>query len=66
MFSGFDSRISLRSFGNSTGIELRTTGTVMRKMISRTSMTSTSGVVLIVDITSSSSPSAVPTFIAMA
>ncbi len=66
MFSGFVSRISLRSFGSSTGTVMRTTGTVIRKMISSTSMTSTSGVVLIVEIASSSSPSGDPTFIAMA
>src|SRR6476620_8259352 len=65
MFSGLVSRTSLRSFGSTTGMELRTTGTVMRKMISRTSMTSTSGVVLIVETTSSSSLDE-PTFIAMA
>src|SRR4030095_3008648 len=64
MFSGFVSRTSLRSFGSSTGIEVVTTGIVIRKMISSTSITSTSGVVLIADTTSSSS--AWPTFIAMA
>src|SRR5512138_3807121 len=64
MFSGFVSRISLRSFGSSTGIDVTTTGMVIRKMISSTSMTSTSGVVLIVEIASSSS--AGPTLIAMA
>src|SRR5579864_183070 len=63
MFSGFVSRTSLRSFGNCTGIELRTTGTVIRKMISSTIITSTSGVVLMVAIGSSSSPPPVPTFI---
>src|SRR6476646_3234170 len=64
MFSGFVSRISLRSFGNSTGTVIRTTGTVIRKMLNSTSMTSTSGVVFIVEIACSSS-SAEPTFIAM-
>jgi hypothetical protein len=39
----------LRSFGSWTGIDVVTTGMVIRKMISRTSMTSTSGVVLIVE-----------------
>src|ERR1043165_7579179 len=65
MFSGFVSRTSLRSLGSCTGIDVVTTGIVIRKMISSTSMTSTSGVVLIVETTSSSSPSAEPTFIAM-
>src|SRR5215510_3712286 len=64
MFSGFVSRTSLRSFGSSTGTDVTTTGIVIRKMISNTSMTSTSGVVLIAETTSSSS--AWPTFIAMA
>ena len=41
------------------------TGIVIRKMISNTSITSTSGVVLMADRTSSSSPPAGPTFIAM-
>src|SRR5512143_1200529 len=66
MFSGFVSRISLRSFGSSTGIDVTTTGIVIRKMISSTSITSTNGVVLIVEIASSSSPDAGPTLIAMA
>ena len=39
-----------------------TTGIVIRKMISSTSITSTSGVVLMVE-TTSSSPSGLPTFI---
>src|SRR5450631_81391 len=65
MFSGFVSRISLRSFGNWTGIAVVITGIVMRKMINSTSITSTSGVVLMADRTSSSSPPAGPTFIAM-
>src|SRR5215831_16182498 len=66
MFSGLVSRISFRSFGSWTGIDVLTTGIVIRKMISSTSMMSTSGVVLIVEITLSSSPSGDPTFIAMA
>jgi hypothetical protein len=65
MFSGLVSRTSLRSFGRTTGIDVVTTGMVIRKMISSTSITSTSGVVLIVETTSSSSPSSEPTFIAM-
>src|SRR5262252_496685 len=64
MFSGFVSRTSLRSFGSSTGTDVTTTGIVIRKMISSTSITSTRGVVLIAETTSSSS--AWPTFIAMA
>src|SRR5665213_765206 len=64
MFSGLVSRTSLRSFGNCTGTELRTTGTVIRKMIKSTIITSTSGVVLMVEIGSSSSPDE-PTFIDM-
>src|SRR6185436_10942797 len=66
IFSGLVSRTSLRSFGNCTGIDVVTTGMVIRKMISSTSMTSTSGVVLIVETISSSSPLDEPTFIAMA
>src|SRR5665213_3164074 len=64
MFSGLVARTSLRSFGNCTGTELRTTGTVIRKMIKSTIITSTSGVVLMVEIGSSSSPDE-PTFIDM-
>src|SRR6185369_4630986 len=66
IFSGLVSRTSLRSFGSCTGIDVVTTGIVIRKMISSTSMTSTSGVVLIVETISSSSPLDEPTFIAMA
>src|SRR5687768_18238717 len=66
MFSGFVSRTSTVSFGSVTGIDGATTGTVIRKMISSTSITSTSGVVLIAETTSSSSSSAAPTVIAMA
>jgi hypothetical protein len=42
-----------------------TTGTVMRKMMRSTSMTSTSGVVLMSDIGDSSPPSPGPTLMAM-
>src|SRR4029079_7719955 len=66
MFSGFVYGTSFCSFGSVTGIDVVTTGIVIRKMIRSTSMTSTSGVVLMVETTSSSSPSAEPTFIAMA
>src|SRR5258708_2569751 len=65
MFSGFVSRTSFVSFGNCTGIDVVTTGIVIRKMISRTSITSTRGVVLMVE-TPSSSPLEERTFIAMA
>src|SRR5437868_4491299 len=63
MFSGLVCVGRLRSFGNSTGTFCTTTGMVMRKMISSTSITSTSGVVLICEFRSSSS--AGPTCIAM-
>src|SRR4051812_25266960 len=65
-FSGFVSRMSTRSFGRVTGTDVVTTGMVIRKMISSTSITSTRGVVLMADMTSSSSPEAGPTAIAMA
>src|SRR4051794_31045392 len=65
MFSGLVWRAMLVSFGSCTGIVCVTTGIVIRKMISRTSITSTSGVVLMAETTSSSSPSE-PTFIAIA
>src|SRR5262249_36991453 len=66
MFSGLVSRTSFLSFGNCTGIDVVTTGIVIRKMIKRTSITSTRGVVLMAETISSSSPPAEPTFIAMA
>jgi hypothetical protein len=66
MFSGLVCVGTLRSFGSSTGTFCTTTGMVMRKMISITSITSTSGVVLIAAITSSSAPVSWPTAIAMA
>src|SRR5512133_1200141 len=65
-FSGLVSRTSTRSLGSCTGIDVVTTGMVIRKMISSTSITSTRGVVLMADMTSSSSPEAGPTAIAMA
>src|ERR1700733_6370340 len=56
----------LLSLGRATGTVWVTTGMVIRKMINNTSMTSTKGVVLIADRTSSSSPpSAGPTCIAI-
>src|SRR5882724_2915431 len=51
MFSGLVCVGILTAFGRSTGTVLLITGMVMRKMISSTSMTSTSGVVLMLDIT---------------
>src|SRR5260221_3189560 len=63
MFSGLVCVGRLRSFGSSTGTFCTTTGMVMRKMISSTSITSTSGVVLICEFRSSSS--ACPTCMAI-
>src|SRR6267154_137076 len=51
MFSGLVCVGILTALGRSTGTVLLITGMVMRKMISSTSMTSTSGVVLMFDIT---------------
>src|SRR5438067_1989800 len=55
MFSGLVCVGRLRSFGSSTATFCTTTGMVMRKMMSSTSITSTSGVVLICEFRSSSS-----------
>ena len=67
MFSGLVCVGRLRSLGRSSLIVCVTTGMVMRKMISNTSITSTSGVVLMVEVIwSSSSPSAAPTCMAIA
>src|SRR5438105_11532480 len=63
MFSGLVCVGRLRSFGSSTRTFCTTTGIVMRKMISSTNITSTSGVVLICEFRSSSS--ACPTCIAI-
>src|SRR5882672_354736 len=63
MFSGLVWVGRLRSRGRSTGMFCTTTGMVIRKMMSSTSITSTSGVVLICEFRSSSS--AWPTCIAM-
>src|SRR5436190_22571355 len=66
-FSGLVCVTTLRSFGWSTGICCAWTGIVIRKMMSSTSITSTSGVVLMAAITSCSWPSTSwPTVIAMA
>src|SRR5882762_3941633 len=64
MFSGLVWRTWFRSLGNSSGTRWITTGIVIRKMISNTSITSTSGVVLIDATSSSSPPSPGPTVIA--
>src|ERR1700712_825244 len=64
MSFGWLSRTWLRSLGNATGTEKLTTGIVIRKMISSTSITSTSGVVLMAD-TAWSSPPEAGRFIAM-
>src|SRR5256712_2718988 len=63
MFSGLVCVGRLRSRGSSTGTFWITTGMVMRKMMSSTSITSTSGVVLICEFRSSSV--SCPTVIAM-
>src|SRR5476649_2601266 len=66
MFSGLVTVTTLRSLGSSSVIDCVTTGIVIRKMINSTSITSTRGVVLMVEVTSSSSPlSPGPTFIDM-
>src|SRR3954470_10148609 len=56
MFSGFVCVGMLTAFGRSTFTVLLMTGMVIRKMMSRTNMTSTSGVVLMLFITCCSSP----------
>src|ERR1035437_1583853 len=61
-FSGLVSRISTRSLGKESLMEVVTTGIVIKKMISNTNITSTRGVVLIVDMTASSPSSLEPTF----
>src|SRR4051812_20957166 len=64
MFCGVVSVTWLDTTGSLTGTVFIATGMVIRKMMSMTSMTSTSGVVLIVELTSSSpEPSAGPTLI---
>src|SRR5471032_2037110 len=66
MFSGLVTVTTLRSLGSSSVIDCVTTGIVIRKMINNTSITSTRGVVLMLEVTSSSSPlSPGPTFIDM-
>src|SRR5689334_21438322 len=65
-FSGFVTRSWFFSCGRSTLIDVVTTGIVIRKMMRSTSITSTSGVVLMVETTWSSwSGEAGPTLIAM-
>src|SRR5438128_6579328 len=66
MFSGLVWVGMLTAFGRTTGTVLVITGIVMRKMMSSTSITSTSGVVLIVAMTLGSSPPPTgPTLIAI-
>src|SRR2546429_1206373 len=66
MFSGLVWVGMLTAFGRATGTVLVITGIVMRKMMSSTSITSTSGVVLIVAMTLGSSPPETgPTLIAI-
>src|SRR5438477_2314272 len=65
MFSGLVWRAMLLSLGRFSATVCVTTGMVIRKMISSTSITSTSGVVLMLETTSSSPPLSLPTFIAM-
>src|SRR5215472_18471446 len=62
MFSGLVWVGMLTAFGSVTGTVLVITGIVIRKMMSSTSITSTSGVVLMLAIAPPSSP---PTFIAI-
>src|SRR5512138_3943887 len=67
MFSGLVCVGTFFSFGNVSWIDCVTTGIVIRKMISSTNITSTSGVVLMVEfICSSLSSSGEPTVIAIA
>src|SRR5512133_46247 len=59
MLSGLASRTSTRSLGRASLIDVVTTGMVIRKMISSTSIPSTNGVVLLADM-AASSPSSLP------
>src|SRR6516225_8143304 len=63
MFSGLVCVGMLTAFGSCTGTVLVITGMVIRKMMRSTSITSTSGVVLMLAIAPPSSPP--PTFIAI-
>src|SRR5690242_2816799 len=63
MFSGFVCVGMLTALGSTTGTFLLITGIVIRKMISSTSMTSTSGVVLMAAMTVCSSSEPGPTLI---
>src|SRR6476660_4373472 len=65
IFSGFVVVGIFFVFGRFTGTTFTITGMVIRKMMSSTSITSTSGVVLIVVFSSGSSPSADATCMAM-
>src|SRR5246127_1945055 len=64
MFSGLVCVGMLTAFGNCTGTVFVITGMVIRKMMSSTSITSTSGVVLMVAMTFTS-PEPAPTFMGM-
>jgi hypothetical protein len=65
MFSGLVCVAMLAAFGSDTLTVLVITGIVIRKMISSTSITSTRGVVLIVEIAPSSDSCSDPTLIDM-
>src|SRR5437764_13801663 len=66
MFSGLVCVGMLTAFGNVTFTVFVITGMVMRKMMRSTSITSTSGVVLMVAITLTSPPPPEPSLMAMA
>jgi len=65
MFSVLRLRDDVALLGSSMGTCWMTTGIVIRKMMSSTSITSTSGVVLMADMTSWSSSASWPTVMAM-
>src|SRR3954462_11133757 len=65
MFSGLVVVGMFFAFGSVTGTTFTITDMVIRKMMSKTSMTSTSGVVLIVVFSSASADSGDATFMAM-
>ena len=60
MFSGLVTVATLRAFGSVIGTTFTITGIVTRKMMSITSMMSTSGTTLMVQFNSSSSCTASP------
>src|SRR5690242_9969437 len=65
MFSGLVCVGMFTAFGRFCTTVFVITGIVIRKMINNTNITSTNGVVLMVEFSSASSPSAGPTFIAI-